>query len=45
MLFGVNCLKDESDMVKVGVNDQKQIWKEHIGRLMNVGNKWGQHYC
>ena len=39
-VIGVTCLKDESDMVKVGVNDRKQIWKEHIERLINVENKW-----
>ena len=26
--------------MKVGVNDPKQLWKEHIKRLMNVKNKW-----
>ena len=36
---GVKRVKDKSDMVKVGVNDQKLIWKEHMERLMNVENK------
>ena len=36
---GVKLVKDKSDMVKVGVNDQKLIWKEHMERLMNVENK------
>ena len=36
---GVKRVKDKSDMVKVGVNDQKLIWKEHTERLMNVENK------
>lgn len=36
---GVKRVKDKSDMVKLGVNDQKLIWKEHMERLMNVENK------
>ena len=27
-------------MVKVGVNDRKLIWKEHMKRLINAENKW-----
>ena len=29
-VVGVNCLKDESEGVKVRVDDRKKIWKEHI---------------
>ena len=29
-VVGVNCLKDESEVVKVRVDDRKKIWKEHI---------------
>lgn len=35
---GKTCLKDEKGVLKVSVNDQKQIWKEHKARLMNVEN-------
>ena len=28
-VVGVSCLKDESGAVKVSVDDQKKIWKEH----------------
>ena len=34
----VNFPKDESCVVKIGVNSQKQIWKEHIERLINAEN-------
>ena len=26
--------------MKVSVDDQKKIWKEHMERLMNVENEW-----
>ena len=26
--------------MKVGVNDQNKIWKEHMETLMNVENEW-----
>ena len=39
-VIGVCCLKDESGAVKVSVDDQKKIWKEHMEKLMNVENKW-----
>ena len=28
-VVGVSCLKDESGAVKVSVDNQKKIWKEH----------------
>ena len=34
-VIGVSCLKDQSGVVKVSVNDRKKIWK-----LMNVENEW-----
>ena len=37
-VVGVSCLKDESGAVKVSVDDQKEIWKEHMEKLMNVEN-------
>ena len=39
-VVGVSCLKDESGAVKVGVDDQKKIWKEHMEKLMNGENEW-----
>ena len=39
-VVGVSCLKDKSGGVKVSVNDQKKIWKEHMEKLMNVENEW-----
>ena len=39
-VVGVSCLKDESGMVKVSVDDQKKIWKEHMEKLMHVANEW-----
>ena len=36
----VSCLKDESEVVKVSVDDRKKIWKEHMEELINVENKW-----
>ena len=46
-LFGLDCSKDKSGVVKVGVNDRKQIWKECMERSMNVENIWkgGQNRC
>ena len=38
-VVGVSCLKDESGVVKVSVDDQKKIWKEHMEKLMNVDQK------
>ena len=37
---GVSCLKDESGVVKISVDDRKKIWKEHMEELMNVENEW-----
>ena len=37
-VVGVSCLKDESGAVKVSVDDQKKIWKEHMEKLVNVEN-------
>ena len=39
-VVGVSCLKDESGAVKVSVDNRKQIWKEHMEKLMNVENEW-----
>ena len=39
-VVGVSCLKDESGMMKVIVDDQKKIWKEHMEKLMHVANEW-----
>ena len=33
-------MKDESGAVKVSVDDQKKMWKEHMEKLMNVENEW-----
>ena len=35
----VSCLKAESGVVKLSVDDQKKIWKEHMEKLMNVENE------
>ena len=37
-VVGISCLKDESGAVKVSVTDRKKIWKEHMEKLMNVGD-------
>ena len=37
-LFRISCLKDQSEVVKVSVDDRKKIWKEHIEKLTNVEN-------
>ena len=39
-VVGVSCLKNESGVVKVSVDDRKKIWKEHMKKLMNVENGW-----
>ena len=39
-VVGVGCLKDESEAVKVRVDDQKKIWKEHMEKLINDEDKW-----
>ena len=39
-VFGVSFLKDESRAVKVNVDDGKEIWKEHMKKLMTVENEW-----
>ena len=39
-VVGVSCLKDESEAVRVSVDDRKKIWKEHMDKLMNVENEW-----
>ena len=39
-VVGVSCLKDKSGVVKVSVDDQKKIRKEHMEKLMNVENEW-----
>ena len=39
-VVGVSCLKDESEAVKVSVDDRKKIWKVHLEKLMNVENEW-----
>ena len=36
MLLGLVVLKMKVGMVKVSVDDQKKIWKEHMEKLMNV---------
>ena len=36
----ISCLKDESGVVKVSVDDQKKIWKEQMEKLTNVENEW-----
>ena len=33
-------IKNESWVVKVSVEDQQKIWKEHMEKLMNVENEW-----
>ena len=37
-VVGISCLKDESGAVKVSVTDRKKIWREHMEKLMNVGD-------
>ena len=38
-VVGVSCLKDESGVVKVGVDDRKKTWEEHMAKSMNVENE------
>ena len=38
-VVGVGCLKDNSEAVKVSVDDQKEIRKEHMKKLINVENE------
>ena len=35
---GVSCLKEESGLVKVSMDDCKKIWKEHMEKLMSKMN-------
>ena len=37
---GVSCLKVKSGAVKVSMDDRKEIWKEHMEKLMNVESEW-----
>ena len=37
----VSFRKDERRAVKVSVDNRKKIWKEHMKKLMNVENEWG----
>ena len=39
-VFRVSCLKDESGVVKISVDDRKKIWKEYMEKLMNVEKEW-----
>ena len=39
-VVGVSCLKVESRVVKVSMDDRKIIGKEHMEKLMNVENEW-----
>ena len=39
-VVGVSCLKDESGVVKVSVDDRKKTWKERMAKSMNVENEW-----
>ena len=39
-VVGVCCLKDESGVVKVNMDDRKKIWKEHMENLMDAENEW-----
>ena len=43
-VVGVSCLKDESGVMKVSVDDRKKIWKEHMEKLMNVENEWSDSF-
>ena len=38
-VVGVSCLKDESGVVKVSVDDRKKTWKECMAKSMNVANE------
>ena len=38
-VVGVSYPKEETGAVKVSVDDQKEIWKEHMGKVMNVENE------
>ena len=38
-VVGLSYPKDETGAVKVSVDDQNKIWKEHMGKLMNVENE------
>ena len=39
-VVGASCFQDESGVVKVSVADRKEIWNEHMRKLMNVENEW-----
>ena len=39
-VVGVSCLKDQSETVKVSLDERKKIWKEHMEKLVNVENDW-----
>ena len=39
-VVGFSCLKDESDTMKVSVDDWKRIWKENMEKLVNGENEW-----
>ena len=39
----VSCLKDESGVVKVSVDDRKKIWKKYMENFMNVENEWSDN--
>ena len=39
-VVGVSCLKDESGIVKVSVDDQRKIWKKHMEKLTNAENEF-----
>ena len=39
----ISCLKDESGVVKVSVDDRKKIWKKYMENLMNVENEWSDN--
>ena len=40
---GVSYLKNESGPVKVIVDDQKKMWKEHMEHLINVEKEWSDN--
>ena len=39
-VVGVSCLKDESGIVKLSVDDQREIWKKHIEKLTNAEDEF-----
>ena len=39
---GDSCFKDKSGAVKVSVDDEKKMWKEHKEKFVNLENEWSE---